>query len=111
MCIRDSSRPSQRRRGGGEDEEPAVAFAPAAVAPGGPTPRTVRESNKEVDDKRKNAKNTLELCTMLLATRAHRRTMAIMCYLSRPFRKSFGLWQTMMKTQAGTLQLHCQCAV
>eukprot|EP00972_Heterocapsa_arctica_P001148 162084-Heterocapsa_arctica.AAC.1 len=30
--------PVQER--GGEDEEPAAAFAPAAVAPGGPTPRT-----------------------------------------------------------------------
>eukprot|EP00971_Amphidinium_carterae_P043356 853390-Amphidinium_carterae.1 len=74
-------------------------------------PRTVRESNEEVKKLRARGKSTLHFSALLLGQHKHMRLVEAASYLAEPFRRTFGLWETMLKTQMGSMQLHFDWAL
>lgn len=88
----------------------ATSAAGGAAASSTNAPKTVRESNQEVEEKRGKANNTLELSVVLLANGARRRTFEILAYLVQPYHRSFGEWQVTLNTQRGALELHLELA-
>ena len=85
--------------------EDAVAALPGNIEMEQP-PRTVKESNKELEKLRKAGRNNIELCIIILNNTVTRRLMHVLRLAVRPLRLAFGKDEVKAKTQRGTLDMH-----
>lgn len=103
--IDDSPLTAGRRDDAGGDQEGEDMAEPDPVPDGAP-PATVRSSNIELDKLRKTSRNMLDLSCAILGNRLRFRLLQVLRVAHNPIRAAFARWQTMAKTQLGSLEMH-----
>lgn len=96
-----------------EAQREAQAPAPAAAA-AEPTSlekkQTVKSSNDQVRELRKDCRNTLELVCNILANEKNCRLFRCVQYAIQPMQASFLSWESQVKTKRGSLAFHMDLA-
>lgn len=67
--------------------------------------RSVKDSSREVDDLRKQSRNTMDLCVRILASRLSRRLAWVLYLIPLALREDTGKWIVMAKNARGTKEL------
>ena len=93
------------------DAQPADAPEVAVAVPAGQPeaeqpPRTVKESNRELEKLRKQGRNNIELCVIILSNMVTKRLMHVLRLSVKPIRVAFGKEEVKAKTRSGTLEMY-----
>ena len=69
-------------------------------------PQTVKEFNKDLEARRKQGRNSIELCIIVLSNSTARRLMHLLGLTVAPLRESLGKEEVMAKTRGGTMEMY-----
>lgn len=91
-------------------EPDTLAEVPGAASALSVQETSVALSNKVIQAERNQSRNTVDLCIRILSNNRNCRLFEAVNYIVEPFRRTFCIWETRVKSPRGTLDLHLELA-